>query len=339
VGGEPPVQIHFARVLKETPIEGANPKIEITRDSIARVLRYALAKQIRIINFSFSTGEELYELEAFLKANKMADTLFISAAGNEGGVLAAGSELWPAVYGGELQHAPDAAFVTVGAYRADGEAFSRSNRGASYVDILAPGCSITVPDLNETPKNMSIGLKVQHGTSFAAPIVSFVSALLMSEGLGPYEIKRRLVLSAEHSSKLGNYAGWGAKLDPVAALSVYHDVVELNDKEILRGYFLEETLSNVLNTCDPTDNGLRKVKDLLRLDREEVGTDGVARVNFYFKPGSDNSDVARFDRIPCLAETINKIVWRMKRLETGETTDVDLRMVRRIVMRSRFYEE
>lgn len=187
----------------------------------------AEGEKFPIINISFATPMRAKYFSDALTHAKNHSILLVVAAGNDGGDDSTGQ--WPSMLGGDPARADGAIVVTVGAHDADGQIAKFSRRGWRAVDLLAPGCDIPVhtmkmPDtgdrLSLTPANLS-------GTSFAAPLVSFVSALLYSESLLPKDIKARLISSSDPSHGLRSLTYSGGRLNAMKALSVWEDVVEI----------------------------------------------------------------------------------------------------------------
>lgn len=101
--------------------------------------------------------------------------------------------------------------IAVGATTAENVVANFSTRGA-YVDVVAPGENITLL----TPPNTSVQ---DSGTSFSAPIVSGLVALLLEAGADPTEIETILTSTAHDRGPPGrdNTYGHGV-IDPQAAL-------------------------------------------------------------------------------------------------------------------------
>jgi subtilisin family serine protease len=165
-------------------------------------------------------------------------SLFVAAAGNEGGNLNfASREFYPARFGGSQGNFGNV--VTVAAI--DGpidnvEKLSTfSNYSADYVDIAAPGCKIkSWLDANQPEAPVS-------GTSQAAPLVTFGATLLRSVWYGatPTKIKNRLLYSGDLLARAEdrNLVRSQAKLNIAKALTLAMDRVTL-DQEGSRRTFL-----------------------------------------------------------------------------------------------------
>jgi subtilisin family serine protease len=327
-----PIQIHFAKLLTR---KSDNSEFIISRDAISRAVQYAFEHNINVINWSVSTTDELSDLEKFLERTPEGKRLlFVSAAGEDGLDLRTDGR-WPARYGGDPANAPaGTTFITVGAIRADGQPYTRSNRGGDFVDLLAPGCSLLVPEVTMSGSKMQMGLVPRSGTSFSAPIVTFVSALLVAEGLTPPQVKTRLTVSATHRPDVRAYAMQGSVLDPVAALSVYHDFVELADGTEIKGYLTDDTVTGpAINTCDHGDGGLISANAILSID--QGGTAQDRTITFYVTP--DLETRVHYRVISCKGEEANfanDLEWKIRRLESGEVVPFKLKDVKRFVRRA-----
>jgi subtilisin family serine protease len=202
------------------------------------------------------------------------------------------------------------------------------------VDLLAPGCSLLVPEVTMSGSKMQMGLVPRSGTSFSAPIVTFVSALLVAEGLTPPQVKTRLTVSATHRPDVRAYAMQGSVLDPVAALSVYHDFVELADGTEIKGYLTDDTVTGpAINTCDHGDGGLISANAILSID--QGGTAQDRTITFYVTP--DLETRVHYRVISCKGEEANfanDLEWKIRRLESGEVVPFKLKDVKRFVRRA-----
>ena len=171
-----------------------------------------------------SVGQEDAMPAVKVHLNATSPLLFVVAAGNESADLA-NKPVYPARYGGD--NAGRYNLITVAALDLDGHKAGFSNYGADYVDIGAPGCR--QPVLEFDASSGSFNLVEASGTSFAAPNVSFVAALLEAtlRKATPQVVKRRILASADIVPELLQQGiADGRRLNPVKALAVYEDVVE-----------------------------------------------------------------------------------------------------------------
>lgn len=151
------------------------------------------ARKNAIINLSIqytSTGDVLDSDLLRLQDSTSTTTgnLFVVSAGNDKSVDVRDGPYYPAMLGGITQ----SNIITVAAHLPDGSLARFSNRGSENVDLAAPGCNVA-SWLDESGSISRVS-----GTSQAAAIVTFASALLKSLGnLSPREIKNRLIISGD----------------------------------------------------------------------------------------------------------------------------------------------
>lgn len=158
---------------------------------IALAIRFAVDQGAKIINMSF--GKQYSPKSKWVdKAVKYAlkkNVLLVQAAGNDDQNIDS-----IAIYPRPTSKYKKNAHLIIGASNYNGEKASFSNYGESTVDFFAPGEEIvsTMLDNKYTKAN---------GTSFAAPIVSGVAALVWSQypKLKAYEVADILRISAERS--------------------------------------------------------------------------------------------------------------------------------------------
>ncbi|MEJ1161431.1 S8 family serine peptidase [Prosthecomicrobium sp. N25] len=264
-----PIRLHFANLMNDSQPD----RVQLSQNELGSLVLYARRHRIDVANLSFSSTQPMQSLEMQLQG--ATETIFIVAAGNEGKSLDV-HKRYPANLGGGAGEF-NRIVITVGAHGPDGAITSFSNFSNNFVDILAPGCSIPVPTLDYTNDRPVIKIDYQSGTSFSAPIVSFVAALLRSEGVRVQDIKRRIVLTASHDSKLKTKVRFGARLDIPNALSVYNDVIILRtssgaDGERLRGRLNQRQTINLPEDC----GGSTTIRRVARLD--QIGLPGEFRI-------------------------------------------------------------
>lgn len=169
--------------------------------AILKSLEWSVARGARIINMSFAGPNDPAIGRALAGAFKKGVVL-IAAAGNAG---PKSPPLFPA---------SDPNVIAVSATDIDDKIFSASNRG-KHVAITAPGVDILVsaPDGAYT---------VASGTSFSAPQVSGIAALLLSRkpDMTPDAVREVLMSTARDLGPKGRDEQFGAGLvDAMAAIS------------------------------------------------------------------------------------------------------------------------
>ncbi|MBL1068307.1 type VII secretion-associated serine protease mycosin [Streptomyces sp. 7-21] len=177
-----------------------------TVSSLARSVDHAVAEGADIINISQDSEQppaEDSELARAIADAVAQDVLVIASVGNEG-ADGRERETYPAAYDGVL---------AVAASDRNNERAPFSQSG-DFVDIAAPGVDMvsTVP---------GGGQCVDHGTSFAAPYVAGVAALLRAKhpDWSAEQVATHLMQTAERAIPGADAElGWGV-VDPVRALT------------------------------------------------------------------------------------------------------------------------
>ncbi|MGH7446668.1 MAG: S8 family peptidase [Longimicrobiales bacterium] len=160
---------------------------------VANAIRYAVDNGAHIINLSFGKAYSPYKsvVDAAVRHAQERGVLIVHAAGNDAKDLATESNFPNRYYtGGDSA----ALWIEVGASAWQGSgrlASPFSNYGAAQVDVFAPGSDIrsTAPDNK---------YEAASGTSFAAPVVSGIAAMLMAyyPELTAAEVRRIILESA-----------------------------------------------------------------------------------------------------------------------------------------------
>ncbi|WP_328902697.1 type VII secretion-associated serine protease mycosin [Streptomyces sp. NBC_00441] len=188
------------------PVRQNDARDHGTDASLADAIRHAVARRAQVINISQETvrpqapGSDLGR--AVAEAVRQ-DIVVVASAGNNG---ADGSRTptYPAAFDGVL---------AVAASDRDDERAPFSRPG-SFVDVAAPGVDI----VSTAPGR---GHCADSGTSFAAPYVSAVAALMRAKypRWTAAQIAARIEQTAERSvNGRDDFVGWGV-VDPVRALS------------------------------------------------------------------------------------------------------------------------
>lgn len=194
-----------ADILSYRYTGGEGEKGQGNAGTMADAIGDAVADGAKIINISSDTQNKQDDatLRAAVASAVSKGALIIAAAGNDGadGTL---SKTYPAAYDGVL--------AVAASDRNDERApFSQSG---DFVDVAAPGVSMvsTVPGGGQCTAD---------GTSFAAPYVAGVAALLKQKypDWDAAQIATRIEETAQRPGREANpFIGWGV-VDPVAALS------------------------------------------------------------------------------------------------------------------------
>lgn len=174
--------------------------------SLAQSIDHAVKAGAHVINISQDTAEPLKPDSALKKAVDRAlakDVVVVASAGNDG-LDGKAKETYPASYDGVLA-------VASSDRNNERAPFSQSG---DFVGIAAPGVDMvsTVPGGGHCTDN---------GTSFSAPYVAAVAALLRAEHKDwkAHEIVAQLEQTAERSiAGRDRHVGWGV-VDPVRALT------------------------------------------------------------------------------------------------------------------------
>ena len=184
-------------------------------DATIKALRYAVEKNVDIINYSGGGPEPSREELEILREAERKGILVIAAAGNEkSNIDDKKNAYYPASYG--LSN-----IITVAAHDQTNSIISSSNWGQKTVDIAAPGYRI---------KSAIPGSGAGHmtGTSQATAFVSGVAALVKSQhpNLNFQQIRNIIISSSEKLPTLKNKILDGGKLNAENALVLAKHVNE-----------------------------------------------------------------------------------------------------------------
>ncbi|EST23154.1 hypothetical protein N566_25920 [Streptomycetaceae bacterium MP113-05] len=198
----------LAKAAKIMPLRytgGDDPDQKGDSGTMSEAIDHAVSKGVDIINISSDTADKKPNtgLEAAVARAVAADILVVVAAGNDGtdGKL---EKTYPAAYPGVL---------AVGASDRNNERAEFSQKGR-FVDLAAPGVGMvsTVPNGGQCTAD---------GTSFAAPYVAGVAALMVEKypEWDSQQIAARLKQTADRpGAGPDTQIGWGV-VEPVAALT------------------------------------------------------------------------------------------------------------------------
>ncbi|KPI00645.1 Type VII secretion system peptidase S8A, mycosin-1 [Actinobacteria bacterium OK074] len=193
-----------AKILSFRYTGGANDK-QGNSGTMSDAILAAVAEGAKIINISSDTAskQDNATLRDAVERAVGAGALIVAAAGNDG-ANGKSADTYPASYPGVL--------AVAASDRNDERAYF--SQAGDFVDVAAPGVSM----VSTVPKG---GQCTADGTSFAAPYVTGVAALLKQKHptWTAAQIATRIEETAQRPSRGPNrYIGWGV-VDPVAALS------------------------------------------------------------------------------------------------------------------------
>ncbi|MFV0127461.1 type VII secretion-associated serine protease mycosin [Streptomyces sp. HMX112] len=187
------------------PIRQNDEKNSGKSNTMAQAIDHAIAKKAQVINISQDTTQPLgpqSDLGRAVGRALEADIVVVASAGNDG-------------IDGKLKNTYPAAFPGVLAVASSDRNNERAafSQAGSFVGVAAPGVDVvsTVP---------GGGQCVDNGTSFSAPYVAGVAALLRAKY--PRWKAREIVAQIEQTAERSingrdDYVGWGV-VDPVRAL-------------------------------------------------------------------------------------------------------------------------
>ncbi|WP_184351769.1 type VII secretion-associated serine protease mycosin [Streptomyces olivoverticillatus] len=188
------------------PIRQNDEKGTGTTTTLAAAIRHAIREHARVINISQDTTKELLpdsELELAVREALDEDIVVVASAGNDG-LEGKVKKTYPAAYSGVL---------AVAASDRNNERAPFSQAG-DFVGVAAPGVEM----VSTVPKG---GQCVDSGTSFSAPYVAGIAALIRAKH--PKWKQNQVVAQIEQTAQRAvkgrdDFIGWGVA-DPVRALT------------------------------------------------------------------------------------------------------------------------
>jgi subtilisin family serine protease len=250
------------------PIRVTDEQGRATSWSIASGIGLAVKEGAKVINISFAPLHDSTIVLRHARLAWLSGSLVVVAAGNSGLEVEEGGSKW-------------ALFV---AATDDGDELALFSTRGSFVDLVAPGMAIYTTRLGG-------GYAPVSGTSFSAPLVSGVAALIWSvnPSLSPATVKSILLTSARDLGAKGKDDRYGAGLvDAGAALQKTSDVLERSDEtapetaitEPDNGARLAESTLVKVSASDDTD----VAEVVLLLDDTPLGSDLFPPHHFILNP-------------------------------------------------------
>ncbi len=192
-----------ARIM---PLKFLKPGGGYTSDAIVAI-QYAVDEGASVINASWGgTGYSQALCDAIAQAGA-AGVTFVAAAGNAGADNDT-APMWPS-------NCPTSSLIGVAATGTDDGLAAFSNRGATKVDVGAPGVDV----LSTIPGG---GYGYKSGTSMAAPVVSGIAAALAGAhpGIAPEQVASTIAAGGDAVPALSGATASGRRVDLLGTLTV-----------------------------------------------------------------------------------------------------------------------
>ncbi len=259
--------------VKMMGLKVENAAGEIFLHSILNAINYGLDQGVRIFNLSFVSTHYSISFENLLAS---ADAIFLCGAGNDT-INNDITPYYPASY--DLDN-----IISVASINSNGQLSWFSNYGPTSVHIAAPGENILSTWIPQGGYWHALG----QGTSFSAPFVAGVAALLLSKDpdLTPQQVREAILMSSKKLPSLDGKITTGGILDAYAAYTYNFDpptiilgdlngddLVTISDLIILRQHFagIEELEELYLPSADINQDGSVTISDLIKLRRYLAG--------------------------------------------------------------------
>lgn len=222
-----PATIYEVRLINNVPT--ATFQFEWMKEAITG------AGDIYNISFASKNADQMDIFETYL--GTASGKLFVVAAGNnkmnndtKGGDIG-DIDIFPQRFGGNGQ-GPN--LITVAAF--DGMKLAGfSNYSSKHVSIAAPGCAIR--SWKPTDDDARYEEERFTGTSYAAPIVAhlagMIKSLMPARHSSPAAVRARILASADLMKDLKEVED-GRLLNPIKAISIHEDVVEVEQNGVKR---------------------------------------------------------------------------------------------------------
>lgn len=188
------------------PLKFMNAQGQGSTSAAIRALNYAVANGARVSNNSWGGGAFSQALFDAIQAANRQNHIFVAAAGNDGVNTDSGNN-FPSTY--DLPN-----IISVAASDQSDRLTNFSNFGVRSVDLAAPGAQIMSTVRNGGYRSMS-------GTSMAAPFVTGVAGLVLSQNpnLSAAEIKAALLDNVDPVSSLSGRILTGGRLNALKAVN------------------------------------------------------------------------------------------------------------------------
>lgn len=213
IAARPDPQVQFMGVARHAsilPVKVTEADDKGSADVLAEGIQYAARQGVDIINVSVVTGSFRSTLQKAVRYALSQGIVVVVAAGNSG--QEGNREEWPAAFADEPGFE---GLIVVGATTEAG-AVAPFTTTSVPISVVAPGDQV----VSTAPLGGQSSLQ---GTSFAAPFVSGVAAMILQaydKKLSPVEVKRRIELTADDPGldRPDKRFGWGT-VNPYEAVT------------------------------------------------------------------------------------------------------------------------
>lgn len=221
-GVAPKAKVYAMRVLKGEGQSTNREEAQMQLDALIRAINDAVARKVDIINISQAMSHGTPQYEAAIKRAVDAGIVVVAAAGNRDNGIT--GPAYPAAYPG---------VIAVGmSLPQDTPSDAAYDNADTKVAVAAPGEGVTalIPSrplgkgVQPTAENLALNqaYATPNGTSFAAPLVTGLVALMLERnpGMSPAEVKQRLIETADPPpvSPPDSRLGFGV-INPLRALT------------------------------------------------------------------------------------------------------------------------
>ncbi len=188
------------------PVKVCNKNNECKGIDVIAGVCYAIGQKSNVINLSLGTQQPMNSLRAVLQEASNAGIVIVASAGNAGGDI----PHYPAAYSTSVAgliavgSAVKTPAVTAAIWKPS--SFSVSGAQGNWLDVLAPGEGILTASF-DTSSSTGFGYKSFEGTSFAAPWVSGIAAMM--KAIDPTKTPASIKESIRTSANLTLLTGCG----------------------------------------------------------------------------------------------------------------------------------